>query len=134
MAALGISAKLRLVERDEAELAIERHRFSGAQEPARILRQDLLLAGNQRDRLGPLDPHHPVIDLARKQAQREADHARRMTAQPLDREVGLAGVGRTQNRYRRRRTRSTHLSCEHWHVGIAAQAPQCEIRRLRVTS
>ena len=47
------------------------------QEPARVLGQDLLLAGDQGDLVGALQLHHPVVDLARQQAQREADHAGR---------------------------------------------------------
>ena len=39
----------------------------------------------------------PVVDLARQQPQRKADDARRMAAHPLDREVGLAGVGGPEN-------------------------------------
>ena len=100
---------LSLVDRGEGEIALKltfvmavaarhRHRFRGAQEIARLRRDDPLLAGQQRDLAFALDADDPVIDLARKQAQREADHARRMTAHPLDREMGLARVGRPEDR------------------------------------
>ena len=88
MAALGVGAELRLVERDEGDVArpsgID---FGGAQEPARVLRHDLLLAGDQRDLVRALDRDDPVVDLARQQPQREADHAAangRTSARPRD--------------------------------------------------
>ncbi len=72
--------------------------FGGAQHIARALGDDAFLAGNQRNLLRALDRHHPLIDLARQQPQREADHPRRMGAHPLDREIGLAGIGRAEDR------------------------------------
>ena len=48
---------------------------------------DLLLAGDQGDLVRALQLHHPVVDLARQQAQREADHAGsngRTSARPRD--------------------------------------------------
>jgi len=85
VAALGVGAQLPLVQRDEGEVFFHRHGFGSAQEPARVPRDDLLLAGDKRDLVGALEPCHPVIDLAREQTQREADHAGRMAAHPLDR-------------------------------------------------
>jgi hypothetical protein len=49
MAALGIGAELDLVDRQAIRPAVQRHRFDGADEIARIGRHDLLLAGDQRD-------------------------------------------------------------------------------------
>jgi hypothetical protein len=40
---------------------------------------------------------HPVIYLAREQAQRQADHACAVRKHPLDSKVGLAGVGRAKH-------------------------------------
>jgi hypothetical protein len=93
VAALRIGAELGLVEGDEGEVALHRHGFGGAQEPARVPGQDLLLAGDQGDPILALHPHHPVVDLARQQPQREADHPARMRRHPLDGEMGLAGIG-----------------------------------------
>ena len=100
MAALGIDAELRLVDRGEGEIAVaaDRHRFGGGQEILRAVGEDSLLPGDERDLAGALDRDDAVIDLAREQPQREADHARRMGAHPLDRQVGLAGVGRAEDR------------------------------------
>ena len=64
-----------------------------AQNQRALLRQDLLLAGEQGDLVRALEPDHPVVDLARQQPQREADHPGRMAAHPLHREMSLAGIG-----------------------------------------
>ncbi|MCY1172630.1 hypothetical protein D9M73_127690 [compost metagenome] len=97
MSALGVRAQLRFIERYEGEVLVERHRFGGAQEPARVLRHDLFFAGDQRDASLALQLDDPVIDFARQQPQRKADHTARMATHPLDREMGLAGVGRAQH-------------------------------------
>jgi hypothetical protein len=97
VAALGIGAELDLVDREEAHLETLGHRFDRGDEVARGSRLDPLLAGDQRDRGRPLLGHDPVVDLARQQAQREADQAAAMRQHPLDREVGLAGVGRPEH-------------------------------------
>ena len=77
--------------------AVERHRLDRAGEPARVRRDDLLLAGDQRDVARALARHHAVVVLARQQAQREADDAGGMGQHPLDREMRLAGVRRAQD-------------------------------------
>ena len=99
MPAFRVCAQLCLVQRHEGVLAAgARHGFGRAEEIAGVWRFDPLLAGDQRDLLVTLDRAHPVIDLAREQAQREAHHAGGMAAHPLDRQVRLAGVGRPQHR------------------------------------
>ena len=40
---------------------------------------------------------HALIDLAREQAQRQADHPGGMGEHPLDGEMGLAGIGRAEH-------------------------------------
>ena len=97
MAALGVDADLRLVDRDEGKFAVHRHRFGGAQEPLRILRDNLFLAGDQRHPVGPLQRHHPVIDFPGQQPQRKTDHAAGMSAHPFDGKMGFAGIGRAEN-------------------------------------
>ncbi len=126
MAALGVCPQLRLVERDEAERTIERHAFGRAQEPARARRHDPLLAGDERDFAQPLQPHHPVIHLAREQPQREADHAARMRDQPLDREMRLAGIGGAEHGDHRGGGRARHDSCQD---RVAARAAQPAARK-----
>jgi hypothetical protein len=68
MTALGIGAQLRLVQRDEGDVAV-RHGFGGAQEPAGVGGNDLFLARHQRDLFRSLQRDDAVIDLAREQAE-----------------------------------------------------------------
>ena len=106
VAALGIGAELDLVDGEELDLAVERHRLDRADEVARRRRHDLLLAGDQRHvaRAPRLDD--AVVDLARQQPQRQADHAGRMAEHALDRQMGLAGVGGAENGDEARRGRA----------------------------
>ena len=97
MPPVGIGAKLDLVDGDEIDRTIERHRFDRANEPARSRRHDLLLAGDQRDPARTLSSHDAVVVFAREQAQREPDHPALVSQHAVDREMGLAGVGRAQN-------------------------------------
>ena len=43
------------------------------------------------------DRDHAIVDLAREEPEREADDARGMAAHPLDRQVGLSRIGRSEN-------------------------------------
>ena len=96
---LAVRCQLRLVQRDECSpTPVARHGLGGAQEIPGIGRLDPLLAGDQRYLLLALDGDDPVVDLARQQAQRETHRPARMAAHPLDREMGLAGIGGSENR------------------------------------
>ena len=97
VAAFEIGGDLDLVDGEEGDVEIPGHRLDRRDPIARVLRLDLLLAGDERDAglagaVGDL-----VVDLAREQAQRQADHARGMREHPLDGEMGLAGVGGTKH-------------------------------------
>jgi hypothetical protein len=98
VAALGIGAQLDLVDREEARLEVVGHGLDRGDEVARRGRLDPFLAGDQGDGAGPPLCHDPVVDLARQEAQRETDQATPVPQHPLDREVGLAGVGRPEDR------------------------------------
>jgi hypothetical protein len=97
MSALEIGGDLDLVHGKERHVEIARHGLDGRDPVARIFRLDLLLAGDQRDRLKPRPVDDLVIDLARQQPQRQADHAARMPKQALDRQMRLAGVGGSEH-------------------------------------
>ena len=110
MASFRVAAELRLVDCGKGEVLREnplvgavvpaadyRHAFGGAQDIARTLGDDPLLAGDQGDMAFALHPADPVIDLTRQQPQRKADHAAGMAAHAFDGEVGLAGVGGAEN-------------------------------------
>ncbi len=108
MAALGVGAELDFVDREELDLAVERHRFDRADKISRIGGDDLFLAGDEGDlRLSPrLDD--PVVDFARKKPQGQPDHPRGMGQHALDREMGLAGVGRAEDGDQTRARRVVH--------------------------
>ena len=59
VAALEIGAELHLVDRDEGDIEIARHRLDGGDPEARIRRLDLLLAGDQRDLVGARPGRRP---------------------------------------------------------------------------
>jgi hypothetical protein len=54
VAAFAVGGELRLVERDEGQVRVHRHRFDRAQQPARAGWLDPLLAGDQRNLSAPL--------------------------------------------------------------------------------
>ena len=97
MAALEIGAELDLVDRQERHVEVARHGFDGGHPEARVRRLDLLLAGDQRDRVLADAVDHLVVDLARQQPQRQPDHAAGMRQHALDGEMGLAGIGGAQH-------------------------------------
>ena len=97
VAPLEIGAELDLVNRQECDVEVARHGFDGRDPKTRVRRLDLLFAGDQGDGVlaGPVG--HLVVDLARQQPQRQADHAGRMRQHALDGEMGLAGIGWAQH-------------------------------------
>ncbi len=97
MAALAVAAELDLVDGEELDRAVERHRFDGADEIGRARRDDLFLAGDEGYGANSFERHDPVVILARQKAQREADHPGAVAEHALDGEMGLAGVGRPEN-------------------------------------
>ena len=84
---------------EELDGAIERHRLDGADEIRGAVGHDLFFAGDQRHRVLALGFDHPVIDLARQQPQRQADHAGSVTEHALDGEMGFAGIGRPKDSF-----------------------------------
>ena len=98
VAAFEIGGDLDLVDGEEGDVEIARHRLDGRDPVARRFRLDLLLAGDQRDGFGAGAIGDLVIDLAREQPQRQPDHARGMREHPFDGQMGLAGVGGPEHR------------------------------------
>ena len=97
MTALRIGRHLDFIDGHERNRTLDRHRLDGADEIAGAGRCDLLFAGDQRDLGRTLDLHDAIVILARQQAQREADHARFVAEHAFDREIGLAGIGGTED-------------------------------------
>src|SRR6185437_3069932 len=64
----------------------------GADEIGRARRDDLFLAGDERDRAGAVEGNDPVVVVARKQPERKSDHPGAVTEHARDDEMGLAGI------------------------------------------
>ena len=98
VAALEIGSDLDFIDREKRHVEIARHRLHGGDPEPRLRRLDLFLAGDQRDGIHARAIDDLVVDLARQQPQRQADHAGGMRKHPLDREMGLAGIGGPEHR------------------------------------
>jgi hypothetical protein len=94
---LVVGGELDLVDGHEVHVVLG-HRLDRAHPVTRPRRDALLLAGDQRHLLFAQARRHAVVDLAREQAQRQADHAAAMPKHLLDGAVGLAGVGGPEER------------------------------------
>ena len=119
--ALGIGGELDLVDGEEIDVDLARHGLDGAHPVAGALGLDLLLAGDERDLVGADAGDDLVVDLAREQTQRQADHAAFVAEHALDGEVGLAGVGRPQHR-RDVADARFEVDAHQWPSGVAAPA------------
>ena len=97
VAALEIIGELDFIDRKERYVDAGRHGLDGADPVARLGGNDLLLAGDERDRMVARPEAHPVIDLAGQEAERQADHAAAMGQHAFHGEVGLACVGGAQD-------------------------------------
>ena len=124
VAALGVGAELDLVDGEEIDLAIKRHRLDRADEVTRPERDDLFFAGDQRDlgRAPGLD--YPIVDLAREQPQRQADHPRGVAQHPLHRQMGLPGIGRPEDGYEPRGVAPRWRAVHAHQCGGCRRAPQ----------
>ena len=98
MPALGIRRELDLVHGDKVGLELPRHGLDGAHIEARRWRLDLLFAGDERDLARSDAGDDLVVDLARQEAQRQADDAHVVGEHALDGEVGFARVGGPEHR------------------------------------
>ena len=110
MPPVGVPAQLDLVHRQEFGPDPHRHRLDGADPIGRPRRHDPLLSRHQRHHRRAAHLHNPVINLACKQPQRQADHACAVAQHPLDRIAGLAGIGRPKDRDHPRIGRHAHRS------------------------
>ena len=98
VAAFEVGAELNLVDGEESNIEVARHRLDGRDPIARVRRLDLLLAGDERDRVRARPRCDLVVHLARQQPQRQPDDAGGMAEHALDGEMRLAGVGRPEHR------------------------------------
>ena len=96
--ALIVRGELDLVDGEEVDLAIHRHRLDGADPVVGAPRHALLFAGHQRHARLADARGDPIVDLAGEQPQRQADHPRVVGEHALDRAVRLPGVGGPEER------------------------------------
>ena len=124
VAAFRIGAKLDLIDGEKFDLAVERHRLDRADEVARPGGNDLFFAGDQRDlsRAPRLD--HPIVNFARQQPQRQADHAGGMSQHPLHRQMRLARVRRAKNCNEPRGVAPRWRAIHERQCGTCRRAPQ----------
>jgi len=97
MAPVRVGAELDLVDGHEIDRDVQRHRLDRGDVIAGTGGRDLLLAGDQRDRVRPAQRHQLVVDLAGQQAQRQTDDTAFAGKHPFQRVMGLAGIGRPQD-------------------------------------
>ncbi len=93
----GSAGELDFVDGQEVHVHVARHGLDGGHPVAGALGLDLLLAGDERDLVGADAGRDLVVDLARQQPQRQADHAALVTEHALDGEMRFAGVGGAEN-------------------------------------
>src|SRR5262249_1208116 len=98
VAALEICAQLGFIDCHEGDVETSRHRFDSGHPEAWVWWLDFLFAGDQCNRVLAHAFVDFVVDLARKQPQRQPDHTRGMRKHALNGQMGLAGVGWSQYR------------------------------------
>ena len=98
MAPVGIGTELDLIHRQKIRADLQRHRLDGADPVLRPLGHDALFAGDQCHHRRPARRDDTIIDLARKQPQRQADHPCPMRQHPLDGIMRLARIRRPEDR------------------------------------
>ena len=98
VAALGVAAKLDLVDRQEVDIDVARHSLDRRHPVAGALRFDLFFARDQRDLVRADALLDAIVNFAREQTQRQADHAAFVAQHSLDGEVRLTGIGGSEHR------------------------------------
>ena len=77
VAAFEIAGKLDFVDGEKGSVGVVRQGLDGTHAESRRRRQDLFLAGDQRDLIGADAVGDAAVDLARQQPQWQADNAGR---------------------------------------------------------
>ena len=94
----GSAHSWNLVDGKKIDRAVERHQFDRAHKIGGVRRQDLFFAGDQSDCARASELDDSVIVFAGEEPQRKPDHAAAMAEHALDGEMGLAGIGRPEDR------------------------------------
>ena len=91
------AAELDLIDGQERHLEIGWHGLDGCHPIAGVGGDDLLLAGDEGNGMVARSQSHPVIDFTRQQPERQADHAAAVGQHAFYGEMGLSGIGGTQD-------------------------------------
>ncbi len=97
MAAFQIGGQLHLVDGDKGGVGVTRHGLNRRDPVTRLGRNDLFLAGDQRNPVFAGAPGDALIDFARQKPQRQADQAGFVAEHALNGQMRLAGIGRPKN-------------------------------------
>ena len=97
MAPVFVLGDLDLVNGEELDGHVHRHRLNGADPIAGAVGDDTFFASDERDGAFAFRFDHPVIDLTGEKPQRQPDHPGGMTHHSLQGVMGFAGIGRAKN-------------------------------------
>jgi hypothetical protein len=126
--AFVVRGQLHLVHGHEVHVAAQRHCFGGAHPVVGPARNALLFSRDQRHAVFAHARAHSIVNFARQQPQRQADHPAFVLEHPLDRAMGLAGVRRSQQRDALSGIRRRHRA------SMPRRAAPCQQRRALAAS
>jgi hypothetical protein len=111
MATLGVGAELDFIDRHEISADFQRHRLNRADPVLGAVGHDTFFAGDQRHNRRSALGDAAVINLARQQAQRQADDPGAVAQHAFDGVMRFPGIRRPKDR------RYPRLRC-HWVLQI----------------
>ena len=94
MAAFDIAAELNLVDGHEIGADFLRHRLDRADPIGGAVGHDAFLTGDQRHDRRATCGDDAVVNLARQQTQRQADHPGAVRQHAVNRKMGFSGIRR----------------------------------------
>ncbi len=97
MAPFGIGAELDFINGQKIAPHALGHRLNRADPIGRTRRHDPLFSGHKRHDAGATHSHNPVVNLARQEPQRQADHTGAVGQHPFNRVVRLASIRRPKH-------------------------------------
>lgn len=96
MPTLRMRSELDLIDSEEIDRPVERHRLDRANPKTRPRWNALFLPGHEGDVELPDARRDPIVDFTREQAQGQTDHSGAVLEHALHGTMGLAGVGRAE--------------------------------------
>ena len=87
-----------IIDGNEGNIEIARHGFDGRNPVLRCLGKDLFLSCHKRHAMGSSAIDKTLINFACEQPEWQSDHAGPVRQHPFDGKMGLARIGRPQQR------------------------------------